>query len=172
VQGDLLALPLASDTVDVVVSRGVIMTTGAPGQAFGELARVTRPGGHLFVRVYNRRNVYRWIYRLAGPVCRGIAALPGGTALLALVAVPPFWLALQLAVFLLRGRFAAMSPRVLWNVFADQLLVPHNSFHTSEELRAWGEAVGCRCVGDGTITLGQQIEALFVKAHPSVVATG
>jgi SAM-dependent methyltransferase len=166
-QGDLLTLPLASDTVDVVVSRGVIMTTGEPDRAFAELARVTRPGGHLFVRVYNRRNPYRWIYGLGAPLCRAIAALPGGTALLAFVAVPPFWLALQLAVFLLRGRFTAMSPRVLWNVFADQLLVPHNSFHTSEELRAWGEAAGCRCVGEGTITLGQQIEALFVKAGPT-----
>jgi SAM-dependent methyltransferase len=162
-QGDLLALPLASDTIDVVVSRGVIMTTGAPERAFAELARVTRPDGHLFVRVYNRRNVYRWIYQLGAPVCRAIAALPGGTALLALLVVPPFWLALQLAVLALRGKFAAMSPRVLWNVFADQLLVPHNSFHTSEELRAWGDAAGCRCVGEGTITLGQQIEALFVK---------
>ena len=59
-----------------------------------------------------------------------------------------------------------IPPRVLWNFFADQLLVPHNSFHTIEEVRGWGEAIDCRCVGDRTITLGQQIELLFVKGTP------
>ena len=76
---------------------------------------------------------------------------------------PPFYLALQACILVLRGRFARMSPAVLWNVFADQLLVPWNSFHTPEELRAWGTAAGCRTVGEATITLGQQIEALFEK---------
>jgi SAM-dependent methyltransferase len=162
-QGDLLRLPVRTGAVDLVVSRGVIMTTGAPERAFAELARATRPGGRLYVRVYNRRNVYRWIYQLGGPVCRAIAAVPGGTALLALLVVPPFYLALQAAILVLRGRFARISPRVLWNVFADQLLVPWNSFHTSEELRRWGADAGCRPIGEGTITLGQQIEALFEK---------
>lgn len=162
-QGDLLQLPVRTGAVDLVLSRGVIMTTGAPERAFGELARVTKPGGQLYVRVYNKRNVYRWIYQIGGPVCRAIAAIPGGTTLLALLVVPPFYLALQACILVLRGHPARMSPAVLWNVFADQLLVPWNSFHTAEELRAWGTAAGCRTVGEATITLGQQIEALFEK---------
>lgn len=163
VEGDLLRLPLRSDAVDVVVSRGVIMTTGAPERAFGELVRVLKPGGHFFVRVYNRRHVYRWVYELGAPICRAIAKLPGGTALLALLVVPPFWLVTELLFLLLRGRVVAMSPAVLWNVFADQLLVPHNSFHDVDEVRAWGARHGCRCLGDMAVTLGQQIEFLFVK---------
>jgi SAM-dependent methyltransferase len=162
-QGDLLRIPLRSDSVDFVLSRGVIMTTGAPERAFRELTRVTKPGGRFYVRVYNRRNVYRWIYQLGSPICRAIARLPGGTTLLALLVVPPFWIALQLAVLVLRRRIVRMSPAVLWNVFADQLLVPHNSFHTVEEVRGWGEAAGLGCIGSRTITLGQQIELLFVK---------
>jgi 2-polyprenyl-6-hydroxyphenyl methylase / 3-demethylubiquinone-9 3-methyltransferase len=162
-RGDILELPLRSDGLDLVVSRGVIMTTGNPRRAFAELVRVTKPGGTVFVRVYNKRNVYRWVYELLGPVCRGIASVPGGKTLLSVVIVPPFWLVLQLLVLVLRGRPISMSPRVLWNFFADQLLVPHNSFHTSEEILAWGAEEGCRCEAHQAITLGQQIEFLFVK---------
>jgi SAM-dependent methyltransferase len=162
-QGDILRLPIRSDAIDLVISRGVIMTTGAPERAFGELARVTRPDGRLFVRVYNRHHPYRWIYRIFGPLCRGIAAAPGGKAVLAICVVPLFLVVTELAFLVLRGRFTRIAPRVGWNFFADQLLVPHNSFHTVEEVRAWGEAANCRCLADQTVTLGQQIEFLFVK---------
>jgi SAM-dependent methyltransferase len=162
-QGDLLDLPVRSGVIDLAISRGVIMTTGNPRRAFGELVRAVRRGGHVYVRVYSRRHWYRWLYTLLSPVCRAIAALPGGTALLAVLVVPPFWATLQAFFLLLRGRPAAMSAGVLWNVFADQLLVPHNSFHTPEEVRAWGAEHGCRPLADQAITLGQQIECLFVK---------
>jgi SAM-dependent methyltransferase len=162
-QGNLLQLPVRTGALDLALSRGVIMTTGAPERAFGELVRATRPGGRVYVRVYNARHPYRWLYATIAPICRAIAAIPGGKALLAVFVVPPFWLVLQLGVVVLRRRVVAMSPRVLWNIFADQFLVPHNSFHTIEEVRAWGRAAGCTPAGDRTITLGQQIELLFTK---------
>ncbi len=163
VQGDILRLPVRSDAVDLVISRGVIMTTGAPERAFAELARATRPGGHLFVRVYNRRHVYRWIYETFSPLCRTVASVPGGKTFLALTVVPLFLLVTELGLLAISGRFAKISPRVGWNFFADQLLVPHNSFHVPEEIREWGRRVHCRCLADQTVTLGQQIEFLFVK---------
>jgi len=169
VQGDILNLPLASDSIDLVVSRGVIMTTGAPERAFRELVRVTRPGGTFFVRVYNADNVYRHVYEILGPPCRAIASIPGGKTALSILVVPPFWLVLQLLVLVLRGRPIAMSPSVLWNFFADQLLVPHNSFHTADEVKEWGRRAGCRCDAEGSITMGQQIEFLFVK-EPGLAA--
>lgn len=164
VRGDILQLPIRSDAIDLVISRGVIMTTGAPDRAFRELARITRPDGHLFVRVYNRRHPYHWLYRLLGPACRAIAGVPGGKTLLAVFAVPIFILITELAFLVMRGRFTRIAPRVAWNFFADQFLVPHNSFHTAEEVRAWGAAANCRCLADQAVTLGQQIEFLFVRS--------
>lgn len=164
-EGDILNLPLRTDSVDLVISRGVIMTTGAPDRAFAELARATKPDGHLFVRVYARAHWYAWAYEFFGPICRGIASVPGGKTLLALLVVPAFWIVAQLGIFFSKGRFAWMSPTVLWNLFADQLLVPHNSFHDADEVKSWGTRAGCRCIGEGSVTFGQQIEFLFVKGR-------
>lgn len=163
VEGDILALPVRSGVADLVVARGVIMTTPDPPAAVRELARALRPNGHLYVRVYHRHHPYRWVYRLAGPVCRAVATAPGGRPLLALTALPVFWLALQLTVLGLGRRPVHVPPRMLWNIFADQLLVPHNSFHTLAEVEAWGRAAGLEPLASETITLGQQIGMLFRK---------
>lgn len=163
VEGDVLALPVRTAVADLVVARGVIMTTGDPCGAVRELARAVRPGGTVYVRVYHRHHPYRWLYRLAGPPCRAVAAAPGGRLALALTALPVFWLALQLTLLGLGRRPARLPPRMLWNIFADQLLVPHNSFHTLAELEAWGRAAGLEPLAGETITLGQQIGMLFRK---------
>lgn len=162
-EGDNLALPVRSEAAGLVVSRGVIMTTPDPRRAFAELVRITRRGGRLFVRVYNRRHPYHWAYRLFGPLCRAIQRLPGGETALRLTLYPLFVVALQVGCVLVAGRPTRIPPGAGWNLFADQLLTPHNSFHTIEEVRAWGEAERCRCLGERTLTLGQQIELLFVK---------
>ena len=43
--GDALALPIESDTIDVVISNGVINLTPDKTVAFGEVFRVLKPGG-------------------------------------------------------------------------------------------------------------------------------
>ncbi|MEO0600232.1 MAG: methyltransferase domain-containing protein [Myxococcota bacterium] len=46
-EGDAMQLPLAEGSVDVVVSNGVLNLTPDKWVAFGEIARVLRPGGRL-----------------------------------------------------------------------------------------------------------------------------
>ncbi|HSV04915.1 MAG TPA: class I SAM-dependent methyltransferase [Candidatus Binatus sp.] len=163
VQGDNLSLPVRTGAADLVISRGVIMTTREPRAALAELVRVLRAEGRLFVRVYSRAHPYRWVFRLAGPLCRAVAALPGGTALLAVTVFPVFLLFVELAFLLMRGRGTRIPVAVGWSLFADQLLTPHNSFHTAEEIIAWAATAGCHPVAHQTVTLGQQLEFLFVK---------
>ena len=163
VQGDNLALPVRSGAADLVISRGVIMTTSEPRDALAELVRVLRAEGRLFVRIYSRRHPYRWVFRLCGPVCRAVATLRGGMAILAVTVFPVFLFLVELAFLFLRGRFTRIPVGVGWSLFADQLLTPHNSFHTAEEIIAWAATEGCHAVAHQTVTLGQQIEFLFVK---------
>ena len=162
-EGDNLSLPVRTGAAALVVSRGVIMTTPDPRRAFAELVRITRPGGRLFVRVYNRDNPYRFVYEVLGGICRAVARLPGGRALLAVTVYPLFLLALQIGCLLVAGRMTRFPRGAGWNLFADQLLTPHNSFHTVEEVIGWGREEGLRCVAHQAITLGQQIEFVFEK---------
>lgn len=46
-EGDAMALPLDDDSVDVVISNGVLNLVPDKRVAFGEVARVLRPGGRL-----------------------------------------------------------------------------------------------------------------------------
>jgi SAM-dependent methyltransferase len=57
-------LPFASDTFDLGYSFGVLHHSPDTEKALAELVRVTRPGGHLKVMLYNRRSVTvinRWV---------------------------------------------------------------------------------------------------------------
>ena len=67
--GDAMALPVDSDSVDVVISNGVLHLTPDKEQAFGEVFRVLKPGGQFLygdIIVANelsesiRRNIDLW----------------------------------------------------------------------------------------------------------------
>jgi SAM-dependent methyltransferase len=67
--GDALALPVGSDTVDFVISNGVLNLTPDKREAFGEVFRILKPGGQFLygdIVVANelsesiRRNIDLW----------------------------------------------------------------------------------------------------------------
>ncbi|MGD0836124.1 MAG: class I SAM-dependent methyltransferase [Polyangia bacterium] len=74
VQGSLLSLPLPDNAVDLVYSMKVLAHVPAIRPALAELARVTRPGGHLLLEFYNPRSL-RYLGKLLG----GAAAIAEGT---------------------------------------------------------------------------------------------
>ena len=65
VQGDLLRLPLASNTFDGAYSYGVVHHTPNPGLAVKEIARTLKPGAHLLLYVYEDFAERHWYWRAA-----------------------------------------------------------------------------------------------------------
>ena len=63
--GSVLDLPLAGNVSDATICNGVIHHTPDPLRAFEELVRVTRPGGFIFLSVYNRWNPYFYVVHTA-----------------------------------------------------------------------------------------------------------
>ena len=59
-QGSVLELPFPDKYFDYVVSSGVIHHTPDPKKAFGELTRVLKPGGKLFLSVYGKGGL-KWL---------------------------------------------------------------------------------------------------------------
>lgn len=64
VQGSVTALPFADASFDTVYSMKVLAHVPDIERALAEMARVTRPGGHLVLEFYNRWSL-RYLARLA-----------------------------------------------------------------------------------------------------------
>jgi SAM-dependent methyltransferase len=62
-RGSVLDLPFAAGSFDAVVSIGCIHHTGDMRRAISEIGRVTKPGGHTLLMVYNAANYVEWIKR-------------------------------------------------------------------------------------------------------------
>src|SRR5512141_2794106 len=65
-QGSLTAVPLPDASVALVYSMKVLAHVPPIREAVAELARVTRPGGHLLLEFYNPRSL-RYLGKLMGP---------------------------------------------------------------------------------------------------------
>jgi SAM-dependent methyltransferase len=73
VQGSLTAVPLPNDSVDLVYSMKVLAHVPPIREAVAELARITRPGGHLLLEFYNPRSL-RYLAKVIGgatPITEG-----------------------------------------------------------------------------------------------------
>lgn len=75
VQGDVLAMPFADGTFDLVLCTGILHHTVDPYRGLAECARVVRQGGVLYLRTYNAASLYRWLYQGPGRVLRGLEGL-------------------------------------------------------------------------------------------------
>jgi len=65
VPGNVLALDLPADSIDRTFCAGVIHHTPDPARALRDLARVTRPGGLIYLAVYNAWHPYFWLVHKA-----------------------------------------------------------------------------------------------------------
>lgn len=65
IQGDLLRIPLASDTFDGAYSYGVVHHTPDPAGAVREIARTLKPGAPLLLYVYEDFSDRAWYWRAA-----------------------------------------------------------------------------------------------------------
>jgi ubiquinone/menaquinone biosynthesis C-methylase UbiE len=74
VQGSLTQVPLPDACVDLVYSMKVLAHVPAIREAIAELARITRPGGHLLLEFYNPRSL-RYLAKVLG----GAAPIADGT---------------------------------------------------------------------------------------------
>jgi ubiquinone/menaquinone biosynthesis C-methylase UbiE len=136
VRGTVMALPFPNACFDAVVSDGVIHHTPNARTAFAENARVLRPGGHLYLGLYNRRRHYYYIYTYAGPPIRWLDNSAAGRVALGMTLIPLYYL-VHLAKS--RGRRSWAGAR---NFFYDYIITPQATFYTREEITAWGGELG------------------------------
>ncbi|HYH81334.1 MAG TPA: methyltransferase domain-containing protein [Longimicrobium sp.] len=142
VRGSALALPFLDASFDAVVCEGVAHHTGDVERALAEVARVTRPGGRMYVTVYRSPSRYQAIYHTLGSALRAAREL--GTA------APAVARAIDHAAFagyraatrvVKRGRTGDRD--ALRSVYEDYFLTPIATFHRPDDIRALLERAGC-----------------------------
>ena len=136
VRGTVMALPFSDACFDAVVSDGVIHHTPNARAAFAENVRILRPGGYLYLGLYNRRRHYYYIYTYAGPPIRWLDKSAAGRTALGMTLIPLYYL-VHLAKS--RGRRSWAGAK---NFFYDYIITPQATFYTHEEITAWGDELG------------------------------
>jgi SAM-dependent methyltransferase len=131
-----LALPFEDGSFDAVISDGVIHHTPDAYRSVRENARILRDGGFLYLSAYKRGRYYFYIYTYVGPLIRRIERSIPGRFLLNMTLIPFYYLA-----HLVKSRgqrtWAGAS-----NFFYDYIVTPQATFHTREEVEAWGGKEG------------------------------
>lgn len=131
-----LALPFEDGSFDAVISDGVIHHTPDACRSFRENARILRDGGFLYLGVYKRRSYYYHIYTYAGPLIRQIERSVQGRILLGITVIPVYYIAHLVKS---KGQRTWAGAK---RFFYDYIITPRATFHTREEVEAWGAKEG------------------------------
>jgi SAM-dependent methyltransferase len=136
VVGDNLMLPIAADSVDAVISDGVIHHTDDPAQAFAENYRALKPGGRMYLAVYKPSGRYPFLYKYPGAAIRRGLQHPASKLLVLLLAQVPYFLV----------HFVRSGGKRTWagarNLFYDYFVSPRVEFISESKLRKWAAARG------------------------------
>lgn len=137
--GDALGLALESDISDFTICNGVIHHTPDPFRAFKELVRITRPGGCIFLGVYNRWNPYFYlVHRAALP----IRYLYWNWDKRVLDVIWPVTKVLfQPLAYIVLGTF--LDRQTGKTLLMDQVMTPYAHLFSKSTLRRYAQQCGC-----------------------------
>jgi arsenite methyltransferase len=168
VQGDILQMPFAAETVDHLFARGVLHHTPSTEEAFHSCARLLKPGGEFTFLIYRKMGPIREFtddhiraYLSKLPPADGWKALEPltklGRALHEIgarinVPEPVPYLGLPAGTYDLQALVYDYILKAYWNPGLDFETNQHNSFdwyhpqfafhHTEDEIRDWCQADG------------------------------
>ena len=104
-QGDIFALPLREASFDYVMCLGVLQHTPDPKTALGELSKMVKPGGQIFIDIYssNILHLLHWKY-LVRPLTK---LIDQHTLYRFVCAIVPFFIPISKFLKYIFGRFGA-----------------------------------------------------------------
>ena len=133
---DNLQLPIATATVDVVISDGVIHHTENPQGAFLENLRILKPGGKMYLSVYKPSGRYPLLYRFPGTCFRSGLLHAWSKPLVVAFGEFPYFLV----------HFVRSHGQRTWtgaqNLFFDYFVTPRVAFLSRALVERWAESEG------------------------------
>lgn len=136
---NVLDLRVSDDVSDFTFSQGVIHHTSDPFRAFQELVRMTKPGGLVYVNLYNGWHPYFYlIHRATFPLRY---AYWNWNKKVADWFFYPAALLFQPLAFLVMKEF--MNMKTAKTFFMDQVMTPRAHLFTRSKLEHWATRCGC-----------------------------
>ena len=136
-EGNNLAIPLANEVADVVVSDGVCHHTGDTVSAFKECVRILKPNGKLYLAVYKKFRYYPAVYYLIGGFFRLMNRVKLGNFIIEKLFINLHYL---LYKFFKRQKLASFETR---NIFYDYFITPVATFQSKKHVNSWCENNNC-----------------------------
>jgi ubiquinone/menaquinone biosynthesis C-methylase UbiE len=124
IQGNIFNLPIAEESFDLVISKGVLHHTPDCHKAFHEVAKRVKKGGYLIIGLYNLygrvpTHLRRALYRVVPPLRRR-------------------------GDFVMRKVIQSAEKRRIW--WEDQYNNPHETSHSVDQLLKWFDEAGIEYV--------------------------
>jgi len=135
--GNNLAIPLANDVADVVVSDGVCHHTGDTVNAFKECVRILKPNGKLYLAVYKKFRYYPLVYCVIGGVFRLLNKFKIGSFIMKKIFVNLHYLMYK---FFKKQKLSIVETK---NIFYDYFITPVATFQSKEDVKSWCENNNC-----------------------------
>jgi ubiquinone/menaquinone biosynthesis C-methylase UbiE len=131
-----LQLPFADESVERVISDGVIHHTTNPEGAFNECCRILKPGGRLYLAVYKPGGHYQKLYQFPGLAIRSMVPHRLGKAFVHATMLPIYY----------SVRFVKSQGKTTWhgarNLFYDYFVNPSVEFLSRSDIEAWSYQSG------------------------------
>ncbi|CAG0971908.1 Demethylrebeccamycin-D-glucose O-methyltransferase [Anaerolineae bacterium] len=164
VQGSALVLPFASGQFDRVFAVGSLHHTPNARAGFSELCRVLNAEGRAYIALYRKHSYYHVLYQTLGKIAR----LCEKNRLLALIInrlliLPLFLIYFVLGRWIIHRRLQIPRWQESLNYFADQLLNPVVSFHTSAEIESWAHQTGMKISEIATAHAGALLNIVICR---------
>ena len=148
VQASAFAPPVRESSFDLVYSQGVLHHTFSTKTAFDRLSKLPKPGGRLYIWVYNpyseQRTVIRRVIMLMERVIRPLCwRLPESLQTVVLLPIIPLYLIHQnLYVKRRGGRYINYGWREALHAARDRFTPRYAHRHTEEEVYGWFSDAG------------------------------
>jgi len=136
---DILNLQVADNVSDFTICSGVIHATPDPFRAFTELVRITKPGGYIYLSVYNRLNPYHYLVHKATFPIRYLYW--NGNKNIVNWVYPISKFIFQPLSYLVFGEF--LDDKTGRTMFMDHVMAPYAHLSTKRSLKKFAEARNC-----------------------------
>jgi len=136
---DVLNLHLKEGVADFTICNGVIHHTPSPFRAFKELVRITKPGGFIYLSVYNKWSPYFYIVHKATYPFR--YCYWNWNRNIGCWVYPLWWIIFKPLSYILIGEF--LNETASKSLFMDQVMTPYAKLFSKTILKSYANR--CKC---------------------------